>query len=158
MGKSTHASGAAAAQVAYITRPSAIPDVEAFGMPSETRAAMAWFNQAERQDRKNARVADRIIVALPLDSDHEERISLLRDFCTELTGRKVPHIAAIHDKGKDTNNPHAHILVRDRDLESGRGRVLRWSGSPADREAAGLPKNAKKHIREVWEAQVNRAL
>lgn len=77
----------------------------------------------------------------------------------DLTGGKlVPWFAAIHQIGEDAHNPHVHIAIHDRDIETGR-RVLRLSDSARDRRKAGLPgPQAVVWIRERWEAVCNEAL
>lgn len=157
IGRSTHAAGTAGAHVRYISRPAAASEVFAHAMPSQPNAARSWMDRAEEGDRKNARVLDRIRLAIPRELTREQRQELVRVFCEDVTGNRVPWLAAIHQDGEDTHNPHAHIVVRDRDLETGK-RVLKWSDSPRDRKAAGLPENAVEHIRERWEARANEAL
>ena len=69
----------------------------------------------------------------------------------------MPWIAAIHDMGKDAQNPHAHFAFRDRDRETGK-RVLRLSDSERDRTKAGLVPNGTEWLRQVWKRCANEAL
>jgi hypothetical protein len=157
VGKSTHAAGTAGAHIRYIGRDRAAPEIIAAYMPAEPNKARTWMDRQEDGDRKNGRVCDKIRVALPRELDAEQRRQLLQDFCQTVTGGRVAYFAAIHQSGKDAHNPHAHIVIRDRDIDTGH-RVLRWSDNKRDREKAGLPVNAVEHIRECWEQQANQAL
>ncbi len=126
-------------------------------MPNNPNAARAWMNEHETADRKNARVCDKIRIALPRELDEAQRLKLVQEFCHDITGDQVPYFVAIHQTGKDAHNPHAHIIIRDRDVETGK-RVLKWSDNKRDRVKAGLPVNAVDHIRERWETLANTAL
>ena len=157
VGKSTHAAGTAGAHLRYISRPSAASAIVAHAMPDDGNKARAWMDEAETGDRKNARLLDRIRVAIPRELTREERVLLIQAFCEDITGNRVPWFAALHQDGEDTHNPHAHVVVRDRDKETGK-RVLRWSDSPRDRKASGLPENAVEMVRAKWELLANQAL
>lgn len=157
IGRTTHAAGTAGAHVRYIGRDGAAPIVRAHGMPEDAVEARAWMDREEAASRKNARVADKIRIAIPRELSDQERLELVRDFITDLTGNRVPWMFAIHQRGKDAHNPHAHIVVRDRDLETGK-RVLRLSDSARDRIKAGLEPKAVNWIRERWEKAANTAL
>lgn len=157
VGKSTHGPGAASAHLRYITRSRAASEVMAEHMPDRQGPAMRWMDAQEQAARKNARLVDKIIIALPRELDAEQRAQLVRDFAGELTDGRVPWIAAIHDMGKDAQNPHAHLAIRDRDVETGK-RVLRLSDNERDRRKAGLEPNGTRWVRQVWEETANRAL
>lgn len=157
VGRTTHQAGTAGAHLRYISRPSAASAVIAHAMPDDGNKARAWMDHAEAGDRKNARVIDRIRLAIPRELTREQRLELVRAFCADVTGNRVPWFAALHQDGEDEHNPHAHIVVRDRDKETGK-RVLRWSDSARDRKAAGLPENAVEMIRTRWEVLANQAL
>lgn len=157
VGKSTHAPGTAGAHVRYIAREDACSHLVGEHMPTEPAAARAWMDIQERDDRKNARVIDKLRVAIPRELNAVQRAELIRAFVIDVTGGRTPWLAAIHQTGDDEHNPHAHIIVRDRDIETHK-RVLRWSDSPRDREKLGLPPNAVDHIRQRWEALANEAL
>lgn len=157
IGRSTHAAGTAGAHIRYIARPGAAPSIVAQNMPANPNEARSWLNANEQDDRKNARVVDRIRIALPRELDEQQRMDLLQSFCRDVTGDRVPFYAAIHQDGKDAHNPHAHVVIRDRDIETGK-RVLRWSDSKRDREKAGLMPSPVDHIRQRWEVLANAAL
>ncbi len=158
IGRTTHAPGTAGAHIRYIGRPDADPVLLSEHMPYEYRAARNWIDAAERSMRKNGRVIDKLRIALPHELDEEQRAALVEAFMAELTGGRVPWLAAIHQRGKDAHNPHVHIAVHDRDIETKR-RVLRLSDSARDRRRAELPgPKAVEWIRERWETVCNEAL
>lgn len=155
VGRSTHAAGTAGAHIGYITRTSACRAVIAEHIPtaepgSKGGAARAWLDAQEEADRKNARVIDKLEIALPLELDQAQRVELVRAFVLELSGGKpVPFFAGIHDKAgtKDEANPHAHLVIRDRDPATGKGRVIGMS-----------EKGSTERAREIWERICNEAL
>lgn len=155
VGRSTHAAGTAGAHIGYITRATACRAVIAQHIPeaapgSKGGAARAWLDAQELVDRKNARVIDKLEVALPIELDQRQRVELVRTFVQELAGgRAVPFFAAIHDKTgtKDEANPHAHVVIRDRDPATGKGRVIGMS-----------EKGSTERAREIWEQVCNEAL
>jgi hypothetical protein len=128
-------------------------------MPIEADNARNWMDRAERASRKNARLIDKIRIALPRELDEDERAQLVCDFMDDLTGEcRIPWFAGIHQTGKDVHNPHVHIAVHDREIESGK-RSLRLSDSTRDRIKAGLPgPKAVEWIRERWEIVCNNTL
>lgn len=149
IGKSTHAAGTAGAHLEYITRESARTDqVERLpdGVSPDRESLARWINDEEVQDRANARVVDKLNVALPKELDPVQRHELVREYCEEVTKGRTPYVAVIHAQGKDEANPHAHLVIRDRDLETGK-RVIHTS-----------EKGSTERLREQWEEHANRAL
>jgi len=159
IGRTTHAPGTAGAHIRYIARPEAEPVIVAQHMPNQADAARNWMDRAERAARKNARMLDKIRIALPKELNKAQRAQLVREFMDDLTaGKKVPWFAGIHQTRDDEHNPHVHIAVHDREIGTGK-RVLRLSDSTRDRIKAGLPgPKAVEWIRERWEIVCNRAL
>ncbi len=159
IGRTTHSEGTAGAHIRYIARPDARPALLAENIPHDPQEARNWIDRAERASRKNARMLDKIRIALPRELDEVERAALVEAYMADLTGgRRVPWYAAIHQTGKDARNPHVHIAVHDRDMATGK-RVLRLSDSTRDRIKAGLPgPKAVDWIRERWEIICNRSL
>lgn len=157
IGRTTHAAGTAGAHVLYIARPDAQPQLVSEHMPTDPNAARAFLNRGELADRKNARVADKVRLALPRELTPEQRMQLVQDFAQDLTGGRVPWFAGIHAEGKDAHNPHCHLVIRDRDIETGK-RVVKLSDSPRDRAKAGLEPKAVEYVRTLWETHANRAL
>ncbi len=153
VGRTTHAAGTGGAHLGYITRASACRAVLAENMPaaapgSKGGEARAWLNAEELADRKNARVCDKVMLALPRELDHAGRHALVRAFVHDLTGgAPVPWLAAFHDKGaKGEQNPHCHLVLRDRHAETGK-RVVNTS-----------EKGAVDRVRLAWERTCNAAL
>jgi hypothetical protein len=157
IGRTTHAAGTAGAHVLYIARPDAKAELVSEHMPTDPNEARAFLNRGELGDRKNARVADKVRLALPRELTPEQRRQLVQDFARDLTGGRVPWFAGIHAQGKDAHNPHCHMVIRDRDIATGR-RVLHLSDSPRDRAKAGLEPKAVEWVRAMWEDHANRAL
>ena len=157
IGRTTHAAGTAGAHVLYIARPDAKAELVSEHMPTDPNAARAFLNRGELADRKNARVADKVRIALPRELTPEQRMQLVQDFARDLTGGRVPWFAGIHASGKDAHNPHCHLVIRDRDIETGK-RVVKLSDSPRDRAKAGLEPKAVEYVRALWETHANRAL
>lgn len=68
-------------------------------------------------------------------------------FCQEIThDGRASWLAAVHDRGEDAHNPHAHIIIRDKDRETGK------------RVALLSEKGSTERIREAWERHANAAL
>jgi hypothetical protein len=115
-------------------------------MPSDPLEARAWLDQQEAADRKNARVIDKVMIALPIELTHEQRVELTRDFAESMSQGRASWILGIHDGPGDADNPHAHIIFRDRDFETGK-RVMQLS------EMGGT-----QRLRIAWEEHANAAL
>lgn len=144
IGRSTHAPGTAGAHIGYITRRGAHAEVVAERMPSDPKQARAWMDQVEAQERKNGRVCDKVMVALPRELSAEQQTALVRTFAEEVTQGRASWIAAIHRD--DTGNPHAHVVIRDKDPETGK-------------RVAGLSeKGSTERLRLAWETAANAAL
>ncbi len=146
VGRTTHQSGTASAHAYYITRPEAATQVIGARMPTETSELAAWLDGQEQGDRKNARVIDKVMVALPIELDHDQRVQLVQEFAEGLTEGRASWVAGIHDGPGDADNPHAHIIFRDRDVDTGE-RVMLLS-----------EKGSTERLRVAWENEVNRAL
>jgi hypothetical protein len=148
IGKSTQAqSYTAAAHINYITRRRAMSLMQKARLPGQNPREVAEYLKAcEDQDRKNARVIDKVMLALPKELSQTERIGLVREFAENVTQGRAPWLAAFHDKGKDARNPHCHLVIRDRDPKTGK-RVIGTS-----------EKGSTEQLRESWEKFANQAL
>ena len=146
VGRSTHKAGTASAHLRYISRRTADPIIMANHMPAKPKWAMAWLEEQEQNSRKNARVIDKIMVALPIELNTDQRKQLVKDFLQALTKGQVPWYAAIHQCGKDQSNPHCHIIIRDKSVLNGR------------RVALLSEKGSTKRIREQWAQEASMAL
>jgi hypothetical protein len=146
IGRTTHPAGSASLYARYIARPEACTEVIGQRMPTERRALMEWLDAQEQDDRKNARVIDKIVVALPLELTHDENVALLQAFGERMSQGRASWVAAIHDGPGDADNPHAHLIFRDRDVETGRRVMLTTE------------KGSTEPFREGWETEANIAL
>lgn len=115
-------------------------------MPVDRHAARRWIDAQEVTDRKNARVMDRLTVALPVELDRRQRRALVHDFGEKLTLRQASWFAAIHQDSADAHNPHVHLVIRDRDIATGK------------RVAMLSEKGACDRVRRLWEETANAAL
>ena len=119
------------------------------------------WNVAERAEDKSTRrnqaaTGRDIILALPHELTHEQRVAAVREFATSLTQRYgVAVDFAIHapDRHSDDRNYHAHLLMTTRRTDAqGFGAKTRelddYKTGPAEIEA----------IRKGWERIGNRAL
>ena len=149
IGRSTHAAGTAGAHVGYITRGGAMAQVMAERMPIAEPGmgggqARAWLDNQEAGDRKNGRVVDKVMVAIPRELSADQQLDLVRGFAEEVTQGRAPWLAAVHRDHPE--NPHAHIVIRDKDPETGK-------------RVAGLSeKGSTDRLREAWERHANLAL
>lgn len=149
IGRSTHRAGFAAAHARYILRDGAV--VERLGRVPDgydlsRESVAAWLANGESADRSNARVCDRIMIAIPRDLGPQSYSTFVSAFRDEMGLDRVGWVAAIHARGDDADNPHAHVIVRDRDFGSGK-RVLNLSD-----------KGSTERIREAWERAANHVL
>jgi len=115
-------------------------------MPEDAKQAQKWFCQEEDIDRKNARMADKVMLALPKELTATQQHKLVKEFAEDITKGRASWFAAFHDKGKDQNNPHCHLVIRDRDIKTFK-RVAELS-----------EKGSTERLREQWETLANQAL
>lgn len=150
IGRTTHDPGTAGAHAGYILRRSACTDIVSRHTPAATPgqpgAVRSWLDAEEAADRVNARVIDKINLALPVELNAQQHRAVVADFCERLTHGQVPYLAAIHAGPKDAHNPHAHVIVRDRHHETGK-RVIGTSS-----------KGSTDKIRLLWETVANEHL
>lgn len=112
-------------------------------MPLDRHQARSWFDGQEQTDRKNGRVCDKRMLALPLELTAEQRAELVKDFAEQVTQGRASYFAAIHDRGEDACNPHCHLVIRDRYPES-KKRVIGLSES-----------GSTEKLRATWERVAN---
>ncbi|TCQ16377.1 MobA/MobL family protein [Rhizobium sp. PP-CC-3G-465] len=115
-------------------------------MPVDKDKAVAFLKHAEDRLRKNGRVADKLMLALPRELSADQRVTLVREFAEAVTGGRASWFAAFHDKRKDAKNPHCHLLICDRDVQTGK-RVFETS-----------EKGSTERLRVLWESHTNAAL
>lgn len=136
----------ASAHVGYITRRGAKPQVAAARMPDKAADAQAFFRKVENTSRANARVGDKLMLALPRELSPEQRVALVRGYAEQITQGRAPWFAAFHDNGADAHNPHCHLLFHDRDQDTGR-RVFGTSEA-----------GSTERLRRLWQHHANAAL
>lgn len=87
------------------------------GAPHAYADAAQLFNAIEKHEQaSNARTAKKIVVALPRELSLDESDEILTDFIRDnLCANGYCATYAIH-RDKDGNNPHAHILVANRQI------------------------------------------
>lgn len=87
------------------------------GAPRAYADAAQLFNAIEKYEQaSNARTAKKIVVALPRELSLDESDEILTDFIRDnLCANGYCATYAIH-RDKDGNNPHAHILVANRQI------------------------------------------
>lgn len=151
----------AAAHLGYIVRKEAASHTMAERMPEGKGSAMRWLRAEERADRVNARVADKLVIALPRELTLQQQITLIWSFAERLTQGRASWFASIHAKGKDRENPHCHLLVRDRDIHTGMRVVMFSAGAKEVRQRAAKGLSAPTTLRDIrvlWEQFTNQAL
>lgn len=128
----------------YVLRHAARGAVGARHAPEDYGQVLGWLGRLYDESRANARVVDSVIVSLPLELSRAEQTRLLRRYLDVVTERRTPYLFVIHTDKPD--NPHAHIIIRDADMQTGR-------------RVAGLSKVGSSHrLRALWEAMCNVAL
>lgn len=128
----------------YILRQGARGHIESRHAPTDYGQVLGWLGRVYDGSRANARVIDSLIVNLPRELDSREHAALLRAFLDEVTEGRTPYLFVIHTDKPD--NPHAHIIIRDADVSTGR-------------RVAGLSKlGSSQRLRLLWEHTCNAAL
>lgn len=91
------------------------------GAPQELKNPAVLFNSIETFEKNSdARTAKKIEVALPRECTLEQQRAIVKNFIEKnITADNYACTYAIH-YDKDNNNPHAHILVANRQLINGK--------------------------------------
>ncbi|MEP3844470.1 MAG: MobA/MobL family protein [Paracoccaceae bacterium] len=150
IGKKTHPPRTASAHLRYVLRASACNEVLAANMPMPTIGsrggkAKVWLEEHEDKSRKNARVIDKLMIALPIELSQEQRVEMLHAYVAEITGgEEISWLAALHDQ--DSHNPHVHMIFRDKGLHTGK-RVVEFS-----------EQGSTQRLRESWQKICNEHL
>ena len=107
-----------------------------------------WNSGEDAEKRKDSQVAREVRVALPRELDPDQRRELVRGFVqAEFAGRGMVADVSYHDG--NSGNPHAHILLTTRELNSDGfgGKDRSWNS-----------KELLSGWREQWAESANRAL
>ena len=119
------------------------------GAPEWARDRERLWNEAEAAEkRKDSQVAREVRVALPRELDPEQRHGLVREFAkAEFAERGMVADVSYHDG--NSGNPHAHVLLTTRELNS--------DGFGA-KDRSWNSKELLSGWREQWAESANRAL
>lgn len=117
----------------------------------------SFWEAADDHERKNARLASELRVALPQDLNDEQRVALVRAFVGERLDQQ-PCLWAIHrGKGK---NPHAHLVYSERsnhpEKQYGCERYFKQNGARKNRSLKS--KDWLATTRKVWSSLSNEHL
>lgn len=107
-----------------------------------------WNAVDEEEKRKDAQTARECNVALPVELDREEQKALIRNFARSLTDEGMIADVSIHDK--EDGNPHAHILLTTREIQS--------DGTWGKKNRDWNKKEVLEGWRVRWEEMANDAL
>ena len=157
IGKTTHKKGKSYHHVNYITRDDACSKTISEHMPADRDGARPYFEALAYGEnaKPNARVADTLIIALPIELTREQRFEAISGFMQKIGNGRIAWIAAFHDKGKDEHNPHCHLMFRDADIETGRKVVGTTTNAKDVKEAKEHgwrvpPRMTTKDLRIAW--------
>jgi len=114
--------------------------------------AQLWNAVEAAEKRKDAQLAREIVLALPFELTHAQRVGLVQEFArAEFVGQGMIADIAIHapDRKGDDRNHHAHVMLTMRELTGdGFGKKIReWNDT-----------SVLEVWREHWAATVNRHL
>ncbi|MFA5957087.1 MobA/MobL family protein [Hyphomicrobium sp.] len=127
-------------------------------MPDDILAARRHLDQMEARllrTNKEVRICDKFIIALPLELQPEERHEVVASYMRKIGKGRIAWCAAHHDQNEDAHNPHAHVQLIDRDLETGK-KVLGFGTNKRDvKEATERgwkvpPRMTSGDAREAW--------
>jgi len=125
----------------YIQRQTATQSVHTYLMPESYAARQRWFFDHENGLRKNGRVGDKFIIAVPRDITEEHAVSIMHRFGQHLGKERCPYMFTL--QGFDGINHHVHMIFIDKDVETGKrvfGTTLR---------------NSTQNIKLEWERVAN---
>jgi len=112
------------------------------------------WNEAERiETRKNSQVAREVLVALPLELNHKERLELVVEYVnTVFTNKGIVCDIGMHDV--ESHNPHAHIMFTNRAITyEGFAEKIK---QPKDRNLYFEQRREElAEIRQTWTALTN---
>ncbi len=86
IGAKTHKPRTATAHLSYIMRSEAMTEFQAENMPGGERGTRVFFDRLWEKGgmKESARIADKLMIALPVELDREQRYELVRSFMQEL--------------------------------------------------------------------------
>ena len=162
IGTKTHKARTATAHMSYIMRSQAMTKFQAENMPNGGRGTRVFFDRLWEKAGmpENARICDKLMVALPVELTAEQRHEVLHDFMEELGEGRISWCAAHHDKGDDAHNPHAHVVFKDADIGTGRKVIGTTTNARDVREAKEHgwkvpPRMTTDDMRKMWCEHLN---
>ena len=165
VGTKTHKERTATAHVSYIMRAEARTHFQAENMPDGGRGTRVFFDKLWEKAGmpENARICDKLMIALPGELAPEQRYEAVQTFMQDLGQGRIAWCAAYHEKGEDAHNPHAHIVFKDADIDTGR-KVIGTTTSAKDvREAQEHgwkvpPRATTDDLRKRWCDHLNKVM
>lgn len=129
-------------------------------LPGNKASQKFWSQVEHHNTRANSRLANEVVLALPVELSVEQNIDLIRQFVSEkLLSRGLVSDWSYHDV---PGNPHVHIMVQTRPLsENGFGPVMksirdedgtvkRSQNGKIEYALFGISKLDLPDIREAW--------
>lgn len=147
--KSRDKAGTAQAHLGYIVERNRERDVTMVIGPDQKPED--WSPIYEGTLRVNGRVCEKIRFVFPLGIPIDARAEFIKTCVSDLVGgpdklKQTKWCAALHMSGKDEHNPHAHMVISDRNIVTGRSLFKASSLTSTER------------IRESLENSTNREL
>jgi hypothetical protein len=135
---------------------------QAENMPDGGRGTRVFFDKLWEKAGmpENARICDKLMIALPNELIPEQRYEAVHTFMQKLGHGRIAWCAAYHEQGEDAHNPHAHIVFKDADIDTGR-KVIGTTTSAKDvREAKEHgwkvpPRMTTADLRQAWCEHIN---
>ena len=165
IGAKTHEARTATAHMSYIMRAEARTHFQAENMPDGGRGTRVFFDKLWEKAGmpENARICDKLMLALPGELTPEQRYEAVHTFMQDLGQGRIVWCAAYHEKGEDAHNPHAHIVLKDADIDT-RRKVIGTTTSLKDvREAQEHgwkvpPRATSQDLRNRWCDHLNKVM
>lgn len=81
-----------------------------------------WNKVEQAEKRKDSQLCREVIISLPRELNHEQKQKLIKRYVQEQFVNKgmIADVSLHNFEGKDSHNPHAHILLTTRRVESER--------------------------------------
>lgn len=106
--------------------------------------------------RKNAVLGDALIVSLPVELSETHREEAALRYLWAITGEGRGKASAFYHTDHE-HNPHLHIILIDRDVDTGKP-VLKLHSNRTIRAKLGVTSNSTEWLRETWERECNSVL
>lgn len=149
--KSNYDSSYMAAHANYCANQNKCSRVIGINMPVNRYQIQGTLNHyAKSLTRKNANLFHKVLLSHPHQLSEAHRYQATRRFLMRVTEGRSRAVAFFHDQ--ESHNPHAHIMLLDTDVDTGRS-VAQLSSNWARRRKAGLEPNPTEWLRKVWEEE-----